>query len=384
MDFVRSVSGDNRVVLAVVEDLAIRAVLRRGLQNEGYQVRFRTGPVGDLSTEICAGVDCLILDMGDLRKETAGLVRTLRTDGCLAPILILAGDPAVDDVFQVIHAGADDFLRKPIQGPEHVALAMRRLSAFRCCMLENESLRREQERARKEESLHLDRLKFFRFASHELKSPLVAIRSSLRAAQELAGTSMDERIRNLLDRSVGRTDQMLDMINDLLAISVDRSDIRDYYQEVDLVSLVRDAIAGQLPVLEEKACSLVTSFPADPIRILCNRYGIEKVATNLLSNACRYTPEGGRVEVLVWVEQGHAMLRVVDTGIGIPAEDHERIFDEFYRARNARKAVSFGSGLGLSLVRKVVHEHGGWIDLASEEGKGSSFTAWIPLRRPSE
>jgi signal transduction histidine kinase len=298
------------------------------------------------------------------------------------PVLVLAGDPRVDDVFEVLHAGADDFIRKPVLGPDHVALAMRRFHKYRAAAADADRLRLEQAQARKAEELSLDKLRFFRFASHELKSPLVAVQSNLRTIREIFGDRVPEEVREMLGRSGARLDQLLGMINDLLALSVDRSDIRDYWQVVDLSQLVRDALSHLAPVARERGVTVEARLPRRRVTLVCNLYGLEKAVGNLLSNAVRYTPAGGRATVELERKDHFQVIRVSDTGIGIPAEDREKVFDEFYRAKNARAAVSFGSGLGLALVKKVVLEHGGWIDLQSVEGEGTTISLWLPVRAP--
>ncbi len=382
MDLLSSMTRAGGTVLALADDPVVRGVLRTGLEEDGWKVSFFTGSADGVPATVRLGADCLILDMGCLGRSTVGVVRSVRREFPALAVLVLAGDPQVDDVFEVLRAGADDFIRKPINGPEHISLAMRRLSMYRTCILDSLKLRLEQERIREQERPQQERLRFFRFASHEIKSPLVAVTSSLRALQELSPDEVGQRARGLVDRSVHRCEQMLAMLNDMLAISVDRSDVRDYHEEADLAQLVREALSSVAPVMEEKGQMLCADVPGDPLPFWCSRQGMEKVVENLLSNAVRYTPAGGRIEVTVGVQQEHVFLRFEDTGIGIPADEKERVFEEFYRARNARKAVNFGSGLGLSLVRKVVREHGGWIDLVSEEGKGSTFTVWLPVRRP--
>jgi len=381
MDFLSSMSRTGGKVLAVADDPVVRGVLRTGLEEDGWSVAFYSGRHDGVAASVRLGADCLILDMGMLGRSAVDVVRSVRRDFPALAILVLAGDPQVDDVFEVIRSGADDFIRKPVNGPEHISLAMRRLSMYRACILDSLKLRLERERIREQERPQQERLRFFRFASHEIKSPLVAVCSSLRAVQELSVQEVGPRARGLVERSVHRCEQMLTMLNEMLAISVDRSDVRDYYDETDLAQLVRETLSSVAPVMEEKGHMLCADVPGDPLLFWCSRQGMEKVVENLLSNAVRYTPAGGRIEVQLGVRQGHVFLRVEDTGIGIPAEEKERVFEEFYRARNARKVVSFGSGLGLALVRKVVREHGGWIDLVSEEGKGSTFTVWLPIRR---
>jgi len=382
MDFLSSMSRTGGTVLILADDPAVCGVLRSGLEEDGWQIRFFSGDARGVPAEVRAGADCLVLDMGLLGHSAAAVVRSVRREFPPLAILVLAGDPLVDNVFEVIRAGADDFIRKPVNGPQHISLAMRRLSIYRASILESLKLRMDRERLREQERPYEERLRFFRFASHELKSPLVAVLSSLRAVQELPEEEVGPRPRGLVDRSVVRCVQMISMINDMLAISMDRSDLKDFHEEADMAQMARDTLAAVGPVMEEKGILVCADVPGNPLLLRCNRQGMEKVVENLLSNAVRYTPRGGRIEVHLGLDQGLIRLRVADTGIGIPAEEKERVFEEFYRARNARKEVSFGSGLGLALVRKVVREHDGWIELESEEGKGSTFTVWLPLRGP--
>ncbi|MFH1533266.1 MAG: ATP-binding protein [Pseudomonadota bacterium] len=375
-------TGDGKTVLAIVEDADIRDLLIAGLEPEGFLVNFE---VAQLHAARCArdrSADFLILDMGLLGSRCAELVRLMRHHGSDLPVLILAGDPAIDDVFQVLKAGADDFMRKPIEGPDHIALAMRRLFLYSSCQQENFRLQLDQERARKREQLSLNRVTFFRFASHELKSPLVAIQTSLNTLEALAGDHLTLPMLELVSRSITRCTQMINMVNDLLAMSVERSDIRDFYQALDLVTMIQEAIAQHEEVAKAKRLDIRCIGCGGKRTLMGNRYGIEKVLANLIGNAVRYTQEGGHVEVELRARNGFAVVRVSDNGIGIPTNDLERVFHEFYRAPNARKTGSIGSGLGLSLVKKVVEEHGGWVILASEEGVGSTFQIWLPLRRP--
>ena len=374
-------AGVSKVVLAIVEDPDIRSLLQAGLGPEGYALRFETN---QLSAAQCArdhSADFLILDMGLLGSGAKELIRLMRHHGVQVPVLVLAGDPSRDDVFEVLRAGADDFIRKPIQGPDHIALAMRRLFLYSQCVQANFRLQLEQERASQRVKLTLDRIKFFRFASHELKSPLVSIQSSLQALAVLAEDHLAPPMTELITRSCTRAQQMVNMINDLLALSVDRSDIRDFYQEIDFAEMTREAIANHLSDLRVKKLDLHTVGCEQRCSLMGNRYGLEKVVNNLIGNAVRYTPEGGRIEVELRTSSGFAVLRVTDTGIGIPPEDQGRVFEEFYRAKNARKAISIGSGLGLALVKKVVEEHGGWVILSSDSDQGSTFQIWLPLRR---
>jgi two-component system phosphate regulon sensor histidine kinase PhoR len=121
----------------------------------------------------------------------------------------------------------------------------------------------------------------------------------------------------------------------------------------------------------------VQAEPNIPL-ILGSREHLERMAANLISNAVRYTPEKGSVKVKLGTESGEVVLTVADNGIGIPEQDIPRIFDEFYRAKNARKENSSGSGLGLPIAKFIVEKHSGSITLNSVEGEGTVFTVRLP------
>ncbi len=111
--------------------------------------------------------------------------------------------------------------------------------------------------------------------------------------------------------------------------------------------------------------------------MLADRVRVEQVAANLIDNALKYTPEGGRVQVEVEVDKERALLRVRDTGVGIPDAELERIWERLFRGDRSRTAR--GLGLGLSLVKAIVEAHGGSVAAASEPGAGATFTVWLPM-----
>jgi len=109
--------------------------------------------------------------------------------------------------------------------------------------------------------------------------------------------------------------------------------------------------------------------------------GLQQLVGNLVSNGIRYTPRGGRVTIRLLDTEGKLRIEVADTGIGIPAEDLHRVFDEFYRSANAREHTGDGTGLGLSIVKAVVEQHGGTVSVESTVGQGTTFTVELPVKQ---
>jgi signal transduction histidine kinase len=234
--------------------------------------------------------------------------------------------------------------------------------------------------AQNERLRELDRLKdeFIATVSHELRTPLTSMIGYIELMRD---EGMDGPNAGRFTEVVGRNaEQLLHLVGDLLFLSRMRSgrlavDLR----AADLAGIAAEAVAEMRPEAQRKNVALVLSasavppFAADPGRIT-------QLLGNLVSNAVKFTGDGGRVEVSIGVQDERAVLAVADTGAGIPAADRERIFERFYRSAGAIRQTVPGAGLGLTIVKAIVEAHGGSITVDSYEGQGSTFTVSIPLR----
>ena len=225
------------------------------------------------------------------------------------------------------------------------------------------------------QSLEQVKSQFMRKTSHELRAPIGAVQSLLKAAagQMDAGAGG----RDLVDRAIGRTEAMLDLIGDLLRYSrLQAAAVPETFSRVDLADIVR--AAGDLFRAQADGKGVRLSVEAQPTVVLGARDDLADLVNNLVSNAVRYTPGGGRVTVEAGCRDGRARLVVADTGIGIPQDERPRIFDEFFRGQQAKETVPHGTGLGMTIVRRVVEMHDGRIDLESRPGQGTTFTVTLP------
>ncbi len=219
---------------------------------------------------------------------------------------------------------------------------------------------------------------FMNLVTHELRSPMVAIRSLLQTlAEEYAGQLNPEQ-RMLLERADKRAEQMIDMINDLLRLAKTRAGAVREPVVFDLVEETRGVVELFSPQAERAELRLRFDPQTEPVPVRGDRGDLRYVITNLVSNAIKYTPEGGTVRVEVRRENETALLAVHDTGIGIPPEDRPKLFTEFFRASNARRRRAVGTGLGLAISKRIVEAHGGSIEVQSTIGKGSSFYVRLP------
>jgi signal transduction histidine kinase len=214
-------------------------------------------------------------------------------------------------------------------------------------------------------------------ASHELRTPLTIIRGELESLIEtpsLPPAAM-ESIGNVLEES----SRMAKIVHSLMAISrLDCGGEQIELVPVDLGEIVKVTIEQMELLAEEKHISLrfetgqATYVTGDPLRL-------KQVVVNLVDNAIKYTPVGGDVNVSVTAEDMKAVLRVSDTGIGIPPAALPLVFDRFYRADEARSRESGGTGLGLSIVKAICSAHGGAASVESVEGKGTTLRVELPL-----
>jgi signal transduction histidine kinase len=147
---------------------------------------------------------------------------------------------------------------------------------------------------------------------------------------------------------------------------------------LNFLPIVTTTVEMYMAQAQEKNITVtVESTPPIP-PVMGSSEHLESMVGNLVSNAVRYTPDNGSVTVKVGAAGKWVVLMVADTGIGIPEEAMPKLFTEFYRASNARKMSSMGSGIGMSIVKKIVDEHGGSIDVRSQEGEGTAFTVRLP------
>jgi PAS domain S-box-containing protein len=255
--------------------------------------------------------------------------------------------------------------------PESILLAIQDVTPQRESAL--------QERA--EELAEIDRRKneFLATLAHELRNPLAPIRSGLEVIR-LSGSEGEvvRRASDMMERQVG---QMARLVDDLIDISrINRGEIELRRERIDLASSLRHAVEAVRSYCEEVDLTLTVTFPSQPIHVTADPVRLEQVVGNLLTNACKFTDKGGHVSLAVEAEDGLAIIRVRDNGIGIAPDQLPQIFDLFMRADSRLDRMEKGLGIGLALVKHLVEKHGGTIEARSSGlGHGSEFVVRLPV-----
>jgi len=219
---------------------------------------------------------------------------------------------------------------------------------------------------------------FVSFVTHQLRTPLSGVKWML----ELAMDSIEnpEDLRSFISDARTSTDRLIRLVNDLLDSSrLERGKLQLALRSMDLPELTRDIVNEITPLVVEKAQSVSIEAIEGMPKVSADPQLLRQAILNLISNAVKYTPVGGRIDIRIDREENKALWTVADTGIGIPRSDIAKLFEKFYRASNAVAVETEGTGLGLYLVRLIVERLGGNVSCESREGVGSKFQVSLPV-----
>jgi len=222
-------------------------------------------------------------------------------------------------------------------------------------------------------------LSFLGMAAHDLKAPLTAIQSYLWVILGGFSGPISDKQKNMLERCSIRITELLKLISDLLDIPrIEAGQVLQEITEVSISKIIEKCCDDLSSVAKEKGITVSTEIPKSLSKVYGSVTRLQQVMTNLVSNAIAYNVPDGEIKVRVIESEHDVKVEVLDTGIGIPARDLPRIFEEFFRASNV---ASKGTGLGLAITRRIINAHGGriWVESPClETGKGSKFTFSLP------
>jgi two-component system phosphate regulon sensor histidine kinase PhoR len=221
--------------------------------------------------------------------------------------------------------------------------------------------------------------RFIDTATHELRTPLANIKAYAEtlASAEYIDVELQKEFCNIINSEVTRLARFID---DLLSISsMEAGALTVERQKVETDRLFAEVLAKVEPLMQKKEIQFEVELPPKMPELHLDKDKIIAVVVNVLGNAAKYTPNGGRVSLKVKCEEGRLRAAVQDTGVGIAEEELPKVFEKFFRSEDPRVQAEVGTGLGLSLAREVVRMHGGEITVESELNKGSTFTVSLPL-----
>ena len=225
-----------------------------------------------------------------------------------------------------------------------------------------------------------DRLKneYVSRVTHDIKGHLAAIQSCLDVVINKMVGPLNEEQENFVSRAHKRTKNLSVFVKTLLRLTQIRLSHEMDRKEFPLKESIDASLHSVRRTAEQKSIKLSSHISPDITTIFGNQFSIEELITNLLLNAIKYTPNNKTVEVQALDSDGFAQIKIIDTGIGIPPDEIGHVFDEFYRASNARETKKDGTGLGLSIAKQIVERHGGRISVQSQLNKGTTFLFTLP------
>ncbi len=214
--------------------------------------------------------------------------------------------------------------------------------------------------------------------THDIKGHLATIQGCLAVVVDRMTGKLGEQEEDLISRAHIRSIKLTNFVRALLRLTQMRLSNKLEMADFSLGEALRNATGAVKAKAGDKSITLNCNINSSVERIFGNQFSIEEMVTNLLLNAIKYTPANGTIDVSAEHNENSVLVTISDTGIGIPKEEQDKIFDEFYRATNAKRTERDGTGLGLSIVKYIVERHGGQISVESEQGRGTAFKLSLP------
>ena len=356
-------------ILIVDDNADMRDYLTRILSEHHEVIAFADGAAA-LAAVNERVPDLILSDVMMPELDGFGLLKALRADARTQeiPVILLSARAGEESVIEGLLAGADDYLIKPFSAQELVT----RVNAYlQLAHLRSQALQQERTiNRRKDEVLSM--------VSHELNTPLVAILGWARLLQSNSPSpAMLSKALETIERNATLQAKVVEDLLDISRITVGKISLN--LEPVHLQAIIENAIATVQQSLQTKDIRLDCHLDSAPVVLQGDRERLQQIILNLLTNAVKFTPNGGKIEINLQTDDDHAQITVADTGCGINDDFLPHIFDTFSQAPNTKK----GLGLGLAIARSLVQLHGGTIAAHSPGiGQGTTFTVKLPITSP--
>ncbi|MHB2153806.1 ATP-binding response regulator [Calditrichota bacterium GD2] len=319
-------------------------------------------------------IDLLLLDYK--MPEVSGLevLEWIKKEKRDVTTIMITAYASLDVAVSATKNGAFDFLAKPFT-PEELRTVVEK--ATRNLIAQREAKRLAEEKRK-------IRFQFLSVLAHELKAPIAAVESYLRLMQ---GRAAGEELKNydhIISRSLIRLEGMRKLIFDLLDLTrIESGEKKRELRTIDLVPIAKNSIETLSVLASERDIEITLKAP-ESLKLTADHSELEIILNNLISNAIKYNKDHGKVEVILKESDSQVIIQVSDTGIGMTPEEQSRLFQEFVRIKNEQTRNILGSGLGLSIVKKIAQLYNGTVSVKSEKNVGSTFSVALPIRQEQQ
>ena len=372
-------SLDNRLLLnAILGSAGYMDVLQAESASETFDL------LGiDSSPEGVSGVDLILMDITMPEMDGIEACRRIKSSHLQdVPIIMVTAHTEKERLEKAFAAGAMDYITKPLNKVELLArvrsaLALKEeMDQRKLAQIELEEKNRELERASMAKSQILST------ASHELKTPLTSILGYVNRLLTQLDTvgPLTERQRKYLETVQRNSNRLKALIDDLLDVSrLESGSLSLNLLDLDVQTEIQEVVNSMHTQFSEHKMCVVPDIPANLPKVKADTLRFSQVMNNLLSNACKYSPNGAITEISARETSGLVQIDVSDNGIGISQADQSKLFTKFFRADNSSTRAVSGTGLGLFVTRCLVEAHGGRMWAESNEGEGSTFSFTLPV-----
>ncbi len=370
-------------ILVVDDEPGIRSGVTRILRNfrvdypfmdEAYEFEVMEAATGEAGIEIIEtnSPDILLLDNKLPGIQGIEVLEYIKKKQKSIIVVMITSYASLELAVKATSDGAYDFIPKPFT-PQELKSSIENIT---------KRVFLKKMTTRLQDTGKQIRFTFLSVLSHELKAPLNAIEGYLKMIRERQNGIRLEDYDVMIDRSLERIKGMRSLILDLLDLTrVESGKVKRNISELDLGAIARTAMDTMRPYAIQRDVKLELSLP-EPILYPSDAEEMEIIFNNLISNAIKYNKEGGTVACTIKKQDDCLLIRVVDTGIGMTPEDLGSIFDDFVRIRNDKTKNISGSGLGLSIVKKLIDNYSGKIEVTSVPDEGSTFQVRLPINKP--
>ena len=361
--------SEKGTILVIDDEQAMRDSCLQVLTKDGY--RTETAEDGDIGLDKVREIqpDLVLVDLkmpGLSGMEV--LERISEIDPNIVSVVITAY-ATIESAVEAMKRHAYDFLTKPFT-PDQLRVVIKRGLERRRLAIESARLQQEKEVMKEN---------FITLVSHQLRSPLASVKQYFGVLHEGFAGAVSSKQKEMIEKAGRYIDDLLQLINDWLNMSrIDAGNITKTFETVDLAPVFSKTMELLEPLAQTRKVALKLDVCDSPSLIEGDRESLKEAFTNLISNGINYNREGGTVTVSTREEGEGLMVEIHDTGIGISGDNLHFIFDEFFRAKRKEARDVRGSGLGLPIAKRIIEAHDGFIKVASEVGKGSTFSVFLP------
>ena len=357
------------LILIIDDEEALRDGCRQALEKSGYTVLTAGEGVEGIKIARDNKPDITFVDLKMPGISGMEIIEILSKDIPDIVLIMITGYATILSAVEAIQKGAYDYLPKPFS-PDQLRTVARRGLDHRNLKIETRRLREEKERMEKS---------FITFVSHEMRSPLVVIRQYIESLKAIAGDRFDKDVSDIIERCRKRIQSLEELIEHWLDLSrIENGTFAQKKEPLRLSDVISRSVEEMMPICNERGIALEVNVPENLFQIVGDEEGLLRVFINIIGNATKYTPEGGKIAVSARNGEYYVTVDISDTGSGIPQDKLPFIFEPFFRA-GGKEERHRGSGLGLTFCKRIMDSHGGEIDATSKEGEGTTFILRFPV-----